>query len=263
MECNELKFLLKLLDCRDYRSPLSAAAFRNFKGKDKICQDLGKDGLVGFSTEIDTVKIAPPGSALLKIATQLPISAKELKVLHYIATAGKISKSKITVSSVKAAERDKILQSFRERGLVEVETKLKRTKAEVWLTQRGHECLDLVNDYFQQERKLPGWASPPPLATEKLANPPGSQPSEQQILQTIQDLDRQLGTENYLPIFYLRQILQPPLSREQLDQALYRLQRNDQIELSSLQEVTAYTKEQIDAGISQDIGGALFFIVVN
>ncbi len=262
MESNELKFLLKLLDCRDYRSPLSATAFRNFKGKDKICQDLGKDGLVDFSREINVVKITQPGSALLKIATQVPISAKELKVLDKIGKAsGKISKSKITVSSVKASERDTILQSFCDRGLVEVETKLKRIKAEVWLTQRGQECLELVNNYFQFLRKSPSVQLLPPLATEKSANP--EMPTEQEILQTIQDLDQQMGTENYLPIFHLRQNLQPPLSREQLDQALYYLQRNDQIELSSLQEVTTYTSEQIDAGIPQDIGGPLFFIVVN
>jgi len=55
-----------------------------------------------------------------------------------------------------------------------------------------------------------------------------------------------MNTENYLPIFHLRQ--RTSLSREKLDQALYRLQQNDQIELSSLQHVT-YTPEQIDAGI--------------
>lgn len=76
-------------------------------------------------------------------------------------------------------------------------------------------------------------------------------------MQIIRDLDRQLGTDNYLPIFHLRQKFQPPLSREQLDQLLYRLQRNDRIDLSSLQEVSAYTPEQIDAGIPQDIGGPL------
>ena len=78
----------------------------------------------------------------------------------------------------------------------------------------------------------------------------------------IQNLDRELATDNYLPIFYLRQKLQPPLSREEVDQALYRLQRNDKIELSSLQEAIAYTPEQIEAGIPQDIGGPLFFIIV-
>lgn len=38
---------------------------------------------------------------------------------------------------------------------------------------------------------------------------------------------------------------------------------HEKIELSSLQHVTTYTPEQIDAGIPQDISGPLFFIVVN
>ncbi|MGB7059636.1 MAG: hypothetical protein WBD58_18175, partial [Geitlerinemataceae cyanobacterium] len=69
--------------------------------------------------------------------------------------------------------------------------------------------------------------------------------------------------DNYLPIYHLRQQLQPPLSREELDRSLYQLQRDDTIELSSLQEAIHYTSEQIDAGIPQQIGGPLFFIIRN
>lgn len=87
--------------------------------------------------------------------------------------------------------------------------------------------------------------------------------TDEEILQTIKNLDRELGTENYLPIFHLREKLQPPLLRDEVDQALYRLQKSDKIDFSSLQEVTAYTPEQIDAGIPQNIGGQLFFIMVN
>jgi len=72
---------------------------------------------------------------------------------------------------------------------------------------------------------------------------------------TIRDLDRQLNTE-ITPIFSFAPKLEPAVA-EKLDQALYRLQQNDKIELSSLQHVTAYTPEQID-GIPQDIGGPLF-----
>jgi hypothetical protein len=87
--------------------------------------------------------------------------------------------------------------------------------------------------------------------------------SDEEILETIKKLDRELGTENYLPIFHLRQKLQPPLLRDDLDQALYRLQKSDKIDFSTLQEVSAYTPEQIDAGIPQNIGGQLFFLIVN
>ncbi|MDJ0633099.1 MAG: hypothetical protein QNJ34_07905 [Xenococcaceae cyanobacterium MO_188.B29] len=86
--------------------------------------------------------------------------------------------------------------------------------------------------------------------------------SDEQVLQTILDLDLQLNTNNYLPIFYLREKLQPFLSREELDLTLYRLQRQDKLELSSIVESSKYTHEQLKAGIPQNIGGCLFFLIV-
>jgi hypothetical protein len=75
-------------------------------------------------------------------------------------------------------------------------------------------------------------------------------------------LDQEHNTNNYLPLFYLRDKLQPPFTREELDQVLYRLEGSDKIQLSSLTEAEGYTEEQLRAGISQPIGGALFFIKV-
>lgn len=281
METKELKFLLKLLGCANYRSAFSAKTFDSFKKeKGKICRDLSDRGFVDFSREIATVKILPAGRALLKLDTeQLPLIPNELKVLESISkTSVKIPTSKIT-KSVKSAERDAILQRFHERGLIEVEMKIKRQKAEVWITDRGIEylhdeykpkgtgtiSLDLLNNYLRFFRKSmqvkEDFFEQPSeiLPTEAEV----SSFSDQEILQTIQKLDQELGTDNYLPIFHLRQKLQPPLEREDLDQALYRLQKSDQIELSSLQEMSAYTPEQIDSGISQSVGGSLFFITVN
>jgi len=279
METKELKFLLKLLGCANYRSAVSASSLKSITGRDKLCRDLGERGLVDFSREIATVKILPAGQALLKIDTeQLPITDKELKLLEIISkSSGKIAVSSIK-SSVKASDREAILESLGERGLIEIEKKLKRTKAEVWITEKGIEylhddynpkgtgtiSLDLLNNYLCFMRKslqvqAEVYQSPPILTLEE----PISQISDVEILQTIQHLDRELGTDNYLPIFHLRQKLQPPLSREDLDQALYRLEKSNQLELSSLQEVSAYTPEQIDTGIPQDVGGPLFFIIVN
>lgn len=287
METSELKFLLKLLGCQNYRSSLSASGFKVFKGKEKLCRDLGERGLVDFSREIASVKILPAGRALLKTdKDQLPLTPNELKVLESLGKdSGKIAPSKIGVKSLKSEERDAILQRFHERGLIEVETKIKRQKAEVWLTERGQEylreefipkkganpviSLDLLTNYLrflrksmhEQMKETSTQAQPQTAPASDAA--PKSKPNDEEILQTIQDLDGELGTENYLPIFHLREKLQPPLSRKELDEALYRLQRNDKIELSSLQEAIAYTPEQIDAGIPQDVGGSLFFITVN
>lgn len=288
METNdELKFVLKLLGCPNYRSSLTASGFKTIRGRDKICRDLGDRGLVDYSREIASVKILPAGRALLKSdKDQLPLTPEELKVLESISKAsGKITPSKIAVKSVKSGERDAILQRFHERGLIEVETTIKRQKAEVWLTEVGIEklrddfipkkgthpvlSLDLLTNYLRflrksmnQKMKETSTHRQPPTAPASNATLK-SKSSDEEILHIIQGLDRELGTENYLPIFHLREKLQPPLSRDELDEALYRLQRNDQIELSSLQEASAYTSEQINAGISQDIGGSLFFITVN
>ncbi|MBE9228197.1 transcription factor RcaD [Phormidium sp. LEGE 05292] len=273
MDSHELKFLLKLLGCQNYRSPLAAATWKSFPGKDKICRALGDRELVDYSREIASVKILPPGRALLKVdASQLPIAETELKVLEKISkTSGKVKPSEITL--VKAAERQEILQNLAKRGLVEVETQLQKKKAEVWLTQRGQEylrdeftakgthpiiSLDLLTNYLRFLRKSRLIEADKVTATDKHK----TKLSNAEILQIIQELDREMSTENYLPIFHLRQKLQPPLSREELDRVLYSLQRDDQIELSSLVNTMPYTSEQIESGIPQDIGGALFFISV-
>jgi DNA-binding PadR family transcriptional regulator len=287
MDTNELKFVLKLLGCPNYRSSLSAGGFKDFKGKDKICRDLGDRGLVDYSREIASVKILPAGRALLKTAKdQLPLTPNEVKVLESLSKAsGKLAPSKINVKSVKSGERDAILQRFHDRGLIEVETKIKRQKAEVWLTEQGQEylredytpkkgtnpviSLELLTNYLRFMRKSLHTQKTDSSTQVQLQTATASdaiaesKPSDEEIWQIIQDLDRELGTENYLPIFHLREKLQPPLSRDELDEALYRLQRNDKIELSSLQEAITYTPAQIDAGIPQDIGGSLFFIAVN
>lgn len=282
MDTNELKFLLKLLGCSDYRSSLTASGFKAFKGKEKICQNLGDRELVDYSREIAAVKILPPGQALLKTDTdQLPLKPNELKVLESISKAsGKITPSKIHVKSVKSEERDAILQSFHEKGLIEADIKIKKTKAEVWLTERGIEylrddyspkgaaniSLDLLNNYLRFLRKsLHG--KPEQVATsaptkEESAAVTIINLTDEEILQTIRRLDQELGTDNYLPIFHLRQKLQPPLSREELDKALYRLEEADKVELSKLAEPGDYSPEQVDAGIPQISGGSLFFITV-
>jgi len=277
METNELKFILKLLGCADYRTGLSSSTFSSFKGRDKICRDLGERELVDYSREIATVKILPPGQALLKLeSADLPITDKERKVLDKLSKAtAKIAPSEITF--LKAAERGEILKSLSERGLIASEIKIQRIKAEVWLTEKGIEflrdeyipnkgvnpavSLDMLGNYLHFLRKNLRVESEQVSGSLAISEP--SDISDEEILQIIQKLDQELGTENYLPIFHLRQKLQPPLSRNDLDQALYRLQRIDKIDLSTLQESSAYIPEQIDAGIPQNIGGQLFFIIVN
>ena len=284
METKQLKFLLKLLGCANYRTSLTSGTFDGFKSeKNKICRDLGELEYVDYSREVATVKILPAGQALLKLdLAQLPIDDQELKILEKInKSSGKIAPSEIKISGLKSDERDVILKTLSERGLISAEIKMKRVKTEVWLTERGIEVLrddyipegkanidfNLLGNYVQFLRKNLR-LEPKQVFTVVSDNRESnsditSNISDEEILETIKKLDRELGTENYLPIFHLRQKLQPPLLRDDLDQALYRLQKSDKIDFSTLQEVSAYTPEQIDAGIPQNIGGQLFFLIVN
>lgn len=281
MDTNELKFLLKLLGCSNYRSTVSASIFDSFKGKDKICQNLADRELVDFSREIAAVKILPPGKALLELDTsELPITDKERKVLESISKAtNKIAPSKITPKSLKAAEKEEILKILSERGLIESELKIKRTKAEVWLTQRGIEYLsddyvpkgaatinlDLLGNYirFLRKNSRTKLEQTSIHLSEELSPAIVANISDEEILQIIRKLDKELGTDNYLPIFHVRQKLQPPLTRDELNNALYRLQASDQIELSTLLDPTDYKPEEIEAGIAQNVGGSLFFISID
>ncbi|MGK7900075.1 MAG: hypothetical protein AB4352_01440 [Hormoscilla sp.] len=262
--------MLKLLEFTGYRASISKIkpnSSTKVSQRDSICKKLRDRQLVGCVEEVAKLKIAPPGKGLLELEpASLPVTALELKAIK-ACTKGIINPSD---TGIKAGDRQAVLQSLVERGLI---TAVKTKITEVWLTERGQEflrsefesnsnatiSLKMLSDYLRfmrqsvikQETLEPATSSPPAIA-----------PSDEDILQLIRDLDQQLRTDNYLPIFHLREKLQPPLSREELDRALYRLERNNLIELSALQEVIAYTPEQIDAGIPQNIGGRLFFIIV-
>ena len=87
-------------------------------------------------------------------------------------------------------------------------------------------------------------------------------PTAPEVIATIKRLDSENGAKNCLPIFYYRNTY-PNLSRKIQDEMLCALAKASKIKLSPLQEVQAYTPEEVEAGIPQDVGGPLFFITVN
>ncbi|HEY9811444.1 MAG TPA: hypothetical protein V6D13_19120 [Halomicronema sp.] len=277
MDVLELKFLLELLGEPNYRAPASKIK-PNPQSKaterDNICRRLAERDLVGYSVEVTRLVIAPPGKSLLKLEVAgLPVTAEELLVLQACAN-GEISALQ---SGIVAEIQQPVIQGLAQRGLIQA---LKTQINEVWLTERGqqyllNECnptgttpvmsLNMLANYLRFFRKAMREMRGIEMAVnnaEMGKNAIDAKLSDEDILQFIKDLDRQLGTDNYLPIFQLRSKLQSALTRDELDKTLYRLQRNDKIELSSLQEAFAYSQEQIEAGIAQDVGGPLFFIIV-
>ena len=267
METIELKFVLKLLGFPNYRETLAKIklnAATKASDRDRICRHLLERGLVAVSYEISKFKISSAGTALLKLdPAQLPITPQELKILKSCQKAA-VTPSK---TGINAPEAQNLVQALLERGLVQVNKQDKKIK-EVWLTERGKEYLQrdyapsgagnitlsksLLANYLKFLRQSPSITVDFPLL-----------PSDEDILQTVRDLDKELGTGNYLPIFYLRQKLEPPLAGEDLEKALYRLESSESIELSALVEGSRYTPAQVKAGITQRSGSPLFFIKVN
>ncbi|HIK28641.1 MAG: hypothetical protein N3E45_13900 [Oscillatoriaceae bacterium SKW80] len=273
MEAKELKFLLKLLDFPNYRAPLSKikpTTGMRAPERNSICKKLRARNLVDCTEEVTKLKITSTGKALLKLAPgEVPAGEAEIKVLKACA------KSAITPdkTGIAASEVQTVIQGLEVRGLIKA---LDKKITEVSLTNRAKEFLrdefesestaaninlKMLTDYLRFMRKFQSTKSTEALNEHAPATT--NKPTDEEILQIIRDLDYEMGKENFLPIFYLRQKLQPPLSREELDNALYRLQRENKIELSSLVDSTPYSQEQIEAGIPQNIGGPLFFIILN
>ena len=295
METKEVKFILKLLGFENYRASITNPKIKpNSKTSaaecKKICRELYNRGWVERSEEITKFKIALAGESLLKVdPSNLPITPIELEVLK-ASTKGTIAPGKI--KKVPANERQETIHDLIDRGFLKaVETKIK----EVWLSERGKIYLrdefnpsghsssysgQMLDNYIRFLRKslrqslgnetgmlqtnlLSNISSmQSPQTTNQTTTQTTHQVGDEDILETIRDLDRQLGTDNYLPIFHLRQKL-AMLSRDELDKTLYRLQRDDRIEMSSLTDTSPYTSTQIEAGIPQNMGGPLFFLTIS
>ena len=70
--------------------------------------------------------------------------------------------------------------------------------------------------------------------------------------------------DNFIPLFAVRETPEfSSLSRESQDTLLRSLQRQDIIEMSTLQDVTQFTPEQQAAGIPNLIGGDDFFVILS
>lgn len=279
----ELKFLLRLLEhAPSYRTRISKIKPESKTTpaeRDRICQSLSSKGLVEWTAEIQQYRTEPAGKGLLKSDTsQLPISSAELALLQTAvdrtATPGEAKK-------VPASDRQRLLHQLQARGLIRIS---KQQIGEVWLTAQGqqyllNDCLptsphaklsfSMLGSYLAflrqsfSQRAAEQLSCQEPLSAHRAVQPDASDQANltpEAVFNLIRQLDQQLKTDNFLPIFQLRARLQPPLSRADLDQLLYELQSRDLIEFSTLQDVANYNETEVAAGIPQTIGGALFYI---
>lgn len=281
----ELKFLLRLLAyAPDYRAPISQIKIKPVSDRNSACKSLCGKGLVEYVEEIQQYRLEAPGKALLKSdADELPvyISTDHRSLLD--AAKNKPAKPS-DAKKIAPADRQQLLNQLKEKGLIHV---TKSQIKDVWLTPHGNQYLlrdyvpvqpranltfSLLGYYLDFLRQSFGRSASetavvddqPESKVYDPANPSTTaEPTDGSaalVLETIRNLDQQLDTDNFLPIFHLREKLQSTLRRDRLDQLLFELQSQDLIELSTLQDVSNYSETQAAAGIPQPIGGALFYI---
>lgn len=270
LETKQLKLLLKLLGMEGYYarvSQVSPTTGTQAPERNRICYQLRDRGWVDLTETIEKIKITPSGKGLLKVdPSEVPISKKELKILNGC-QSGSVQTSKLKVTPAK--ERDQLINSLIDRGFIAVaqakpETITLNEKGKTFLLEEYNPkgtsptlTLDMLNNYITFLRKHQSVSS-----KNDHDNLVKEDVGEEEVLKLIIQLDQEHNTDNYLPIFYLRDKLQPPLAREELDQILYQLERNKKIKTSSLLEAQKYSREQVNAGIPQEAAGPLFFITV-
>ncbi|PSR19061.1 hypothetical protein C8255_04190 [filamentous cyanobacterium CCP3] len=280
----ELKFLLRLLEhSPDYRTQIGKIKLESktpTSERNRICKSLCSRGLVEYTDEVQRYQTTAAGKTLLKSdADTLPVSVSpnELALLK-VATTKAVTPG--TANKVPAGDRQQLLNQLKERGLITVS---KSQIKDVWLTSQGihyllNDCtptsssaklsFSMLGNYLTFLRHSLGQESVAVGTSQELSNTQSASTKDSNltpdaVLDVIRQLDQQLDTDNFLPIFHLRQKLQPPLSREALDRVLYDLQSRDLIELSTLQDVSNYSEAEVAAGIPQNTGGAWFYISFN
>lgn len=263
MEIQHLKILLKLLGQDNYQGKIGDIK-PNTKTKieetQRLCYKLYHNKLVYIEQKNIAIKINGNGEKVLK--NRESRNKLEINILK------KCQKTKIRISEINiipTSKRDLLIDKLVKENLIDIADK-KITHVE--LTEKGKQYLaeeylpqglgnisltkTLLNNYLTFIRHY--------FKEENIK--PTKQIIPDDILQAIIRLDRTLNTDNYLPIFHLRNEFKSLLSRNDLDSMIFTLQKENKISLSRLVDASQYSAEEYDAGIPQSIGYPIFYLIV-
>ncbi|NCO74083.1 MAG: hypothetical protein GW795_02730 [Cyanobacteria bacterium] len=288
MDIQEFKILLKLLDKTDYRGKIG-----EIKPNDKtkvsvvrnLCEQLFNRGYIDVEEKILQIKINNNGKTLLKNKALLDKENNlELIILN------SCLKTSIKPSDIKlnpASKRDQLIADLVKKELIEIKEKQiifisLTSNGKLFLAQEflckglGNINLSkkLLNNYLTFIRncytnkdtllfKSDNFLESPDIITSELEEiKEKNKPSIEEVLETIIQLDLEFNTDNYLPIFYVRNKYQSILNRQELDTILYSLQKQNKLSMSRLVDGSQYNSEEYNAGIPQKIGGPIFYLIV-
>ncbi len=281
MEIQHLKILLKLLGQNNYQGKIGDIK-PNTKTKieetQRFCYQFWDSKLIYIEEKNITIKINNHGEQVLK--------NKENRNKLEINILKKCEKTKIKISEINitpASKRDLLIEKLVTEKLIDI---VDKKIIHVELTEKGKQYLAqeylaeglgnvslpkallnnylvFIRDYFigkNQEKISSTKAITPEVKEENIRQHKQITPDD--ILQAIIRLDRTLNTDNYLPIFHLRNEYKSVLSRDDLNSMIFRLQKENKISLSRLVDASQYSAEEYDAGIPQSIGYPIFYLIV-
>lgn len=266
MHIQEFKILLKLLGKIGYQGKIG-----DVKPNDKtkvtvvrnLCEQLFNRGYIEVEEKILKININASGKKNLKNKVLSDkLNNLELIILNSC-NKKSIKSAEININS--ASKRDKLILDLLEKGLIDIAEKqiisiTLTANGQFFLAQEfllkglGNITLSktLLNNYLIFIREY----YKPNIIKGK------NKPSTEEVLETIIKLDKEFNTDNYLPIFYVRDQYQSILNRQELDDILYSLQKQNKLSMSRLVDGSQYNTKQYDAGIPQKIGGPIFYLIV-
>lgn len=269
MEIQHIKILLKLLGQDNYQGKIGDVkpnTKTNIKQTQKLCYELYNNKLIHLKEKNVTIKINNNGQQVLNNRENR--NKLEINILKKCKNR-EIRISKINI--IPASKRDLLIEKLVKENLINITNK---KIIHVELTEKGKQYLaeeylaeglgnisltkPLLNNYLTFIRHYFMGKNQEQIITPELKE----KITPDDILKTIIRLDRTLNTDNYLPIFHLRNEYKSLLSRDELDSMIFELQKENKISLSRLVDASQYTDEEYDAGIPQSIGYPIFYLIV-
>lgn len=237
---------IKTLPARDRDEALAEMKRLGFLKKD-----------AGKTVGADLFTTTTAGRALLEVKPSSPVEQAQMEVLLFLKSKGSQKRQSVTSTFAKRfggmVKTQKTLVSMMDSGLVTGKSAIQRAGARVVLNDRGRGIIEAIEKQFNT------MLNSQDTTMSNVDQMKQEIQSDDDLLNLIKATENKLNTDSFLPIFEIR--ARTMMAREDLDAALYRLEKAKKISMASLDEPEDYTEEQLASGIKRPIG-QLFYIQI-
>jgi len=264
LELAHIKLLLKLVAFPRYEGAINAKGIApNSKTSQATCRRLARElvqrELIEAPPQIEKIHTTEAGTQAA-FDPAIPLEPAVRRLLKDARRKGVTLANK----SVRAlgSEPEATLRQLETQGLVT----LAETMRWIRLSEAGRRFLSET----YRPTQTGGQFTPQMLGNyaaflrSELAAAPAASPETldaDALYQTVERLQQDVPG-GLVPLYAVREAVEPPLDRATTDAHLYALARDDRIELITVQEQSNFTPQQLAAGIPQRAGGPLFYVTI-